>query len=94
MWASEIWRRLKSLVLLLVVLVVSGVGRGIYRDVGKGRARGGKMGGKGPTMARGGDSRVREVVSRLRRIWGTVKSSSHFSVKNIIVKLAVNQPKC
>ena len=30
----------------------------------------------------------REVVSGVRRLWGTVKSASHFSVKNTIVKLA------
>ena len=30
----------------------------------------------------------REVVSGVRRLWGTVKSTSHFSVKNTIVKLA------
>ena len=30
----------------------------------------------------------REVVSGVRRVWGTVKSASHFTVKNTIVKLA------
>ena len=35
-----------------------------------------------------GKSSVKEVVRGVRRIWGTVKSSSHFSVKNAIVQLA------
>ena len=68
-----------------------------YRGVGwrrRGRrARGGRMGGEGHTVGRGGGidsrySRVREVVSGVRHVWGTVKSSSIFCIKNTIIRLA------
>ena len=75
-----------------------GAGRG-----GRGGARGRRTGGKsigmpssgaidsGHSRSAAGDSdkhRAREVVIGVRRIWGTVKSSSHLSVKNAIVQLA------
>ena len=67
-----------------------------YRGDGwrrRGRARGGRMGGAGCAVGRGGgiDSRnsgIREVVSGVRRVWGTVKSSSVLCIKNTIIRLA------
>ena len=72
---------------------VAGGSFGINRGGGMG-GRGRGMGGRGHVTASGGGDRdlsksmQREVVSGVRRIWETVKSSSHLCVKSTIVGLA------
>ena len=60
---------------------------------GRGRVRGWRQGGKRHNATRANvssNNRIRDVtvVSGVRRIWGTMKSSSYISIKNTIVKLA------
>ena len=77
-------------------------GRSAIRTGGRGRGRGGPYSGRGGhlnQLEHGNacekmvDNNVestqqREVVSGSRRVWGTLKSASHYTVKATIVKLA------
>ena len=64
----------------------------------RGRGGGGGGGGDGGELRSGQKkedtqgskwyAKEREVVSGVRRVWGTLRNASHFSVKNTIVKIS------